>query len=69
MLICCFRVAVKLQHPALAEWIPLDMALTRFTFTNIKWFFPEYPMAWLSDEMEASYAFSIFTMDTGANLS
>ncbi|KAL7268152.1 hypothetical protein RUND412_009235 [Rhizina undulata] len=48
------EVAVKLQHPALAEWIPLDMALTRFTFTNIKWFFPEYPMTWLSDEMEAS---------------
>ncbi|RPB05085.1 ABC1-domain-containing protein [Choiromyces venosus 120613-1] len=53
-LIKCFRVAVKLQHPALAEWIPLDMALTRFTFTNIKYFFPEYPMTWLSDEMEAS---------------
>jgi len=50
------RVAVKLQHPALAEWIPLDMALTKFTFTNIKYFFPEYPMTWLSDEMEASYA-------------
>ncbi|KAG0136604.1 ABC1 family-domain-containing protein [Tuber indicum] len=48
------EVAVKLQHPALAEWIPLDMALTRFTFTNIKYFFPEYPMTWLSDEMEAS---------------
>lgn len=48
------EVAVKLQHPALAEWIPLDMSLTRFAFTNIKWFFPEYPMTWLSDEMEAS---------------
>ncbi|PWW78984.1 ABC1-domain-containing protein [Tuber magnatum] len=48
------EVAVKLQHPTLAEWIPLDMALTRFTFTNIKYFFPEYPMTWLSDEMEAS---------------
>ncbi|KAF8250741.1 ABC1-domain-containing protein [Wilcoxina mikolae CBS 423.85] len=48
------KVAVKLQHPALAEWIPLDMALTKFTFTNIKHFFPEYPLTWLSDEMEAS---------------
>jgi len=48
------EVAVKLQHPALAEWIPLDMALTKFTFTNIKYFFPEYPLTWLSDEMEAS---------------
>lgn len=48
------EVAVKLQHPALAEWIPLDMALTRFAFTNIKHWFPEYPMTWLSDEMESS---------------
>ncbi|KAF8475024.1 ABC1 family-domain-containing protein [Kalaharituber pfeilii] len=46
--------AVKLQHPALAEWIPLDIALTRFTFRNIKFFFPEYPLEWLSDEIEAS---------------
>lgn len=30
------------------------MALTKFAFTNIKHFFPEYPLAWLSDEMEAS---------------
>lgn len=57
------RVAVKLQHPTLAEWIPLDMSLTKFSFEYIKWFFPEYPMTWLSDEMEASYVcldFSIF---------
>lgn len=46
---------MKLQHPALAEWIPLDMSLTKFSFKYIKWFFPEYPMTWLSDEMEASY--------------
>lgn len=48
------EVAVKLQHPALAEWIPLDIALTRFAFTNIKYFFPEYPLTWLSDEIESS---------------
>lgn len=46
---------MKLQHPALAEWIPLDMGLTRWAFTNIRYFFPEYPLLWLSDEMEASY--------------
>lgn len=46
---------MKLQHPTLAEWIPLDMSLTKFSFEYIKWFFPEYPMTWLSDEMEASY--------------
>ncbi|KAI5809523.1 ABC1 family-domain-containing protein [Peziza echinospora] len=48
------EVAVKLQHPSLEEWIPLDIALTRFTFTNIRHFFPNYPLSWLSDEMEAS---------------
>ncbi|KAF3123445.1 hypothetical protein TWF703_000921 [Orbilia oligospora] len=49
-----YRVAVKLQHPSLAEWVPLDLALTRFALTNIKFFFPEYPMDWLSEEMELS---------------
>ncbi|KAF3930975.1 hypothetical protein ABW19_dt0207773 [Dactylella cylindrospora] len=48
------EVAVKLQHPSLAEWVPLDLSLTRFALTNIKFFFPEYPMDWLSEEMEVS---------------
>ncbi|KAK6517239.1 hypothetical protein TWF281_003904 [Arthrobotrys megalospora] len=48
------EVAVKLQHPSLAEWVPLDLTLTRFALTNIKFFFPEYPMDWLSEEMELS---------------
>jgi aarF domain-containing kinase len=48
------RVAVKVQHPALAEWINLDLGLTRFTFTMLKRFFPEYDLEWLSNEMELS---------------
>ncbi|EPS43212.1 hypothetical protein H072_2795 [Dactylellina haptotyla CBS 200.50] len=48
------EVAVKLQHPSLAEWVPLDLSLTRFALTNIKIFFPDYPMDWLSEEMELS---------------
>ena len=48
------KVAVKVQHPALAEWVPLDMALTRFTFATLKRFFPEYDLEWLSNEMEQS---------------
>ena len=48
------RVAVKVQHPALEEWVPLDLALTRFTFATLKRFFPEYDLEWLSDEMETS---------------
>ena len=48
------KVAVKVQHPALDEWVPLDLALTRFTFSQLKRVFPEYDLEWLSDEMELS---------------
>ena len=48
------KVAVKIQHPALGEWVPLDMALTRFAFATLKRVFPAYDLSWLSDEMEAS---------------
>lgn len=48
------KVAVKVQHPALAEWVPLDLALTRFTFSMLKRFFPEYDLEWLSKEMDMS---------------
>lgn len=48
------KVAVKVQHPSLQEWINLDLALTRFTFSTLKRFFPEYDLEWLSSEMEFS---------------
>ena len=48
------KVAVKVQHPALDEWAPLDLALTRFTFSQLKRVFPEYDLEWLSNEMEIS---------------
>lgn len=48
------QVAVKVQHPALGEWANLDLALTRFTFSTLKKFFPEYDLEWLSSEMEYS---------------
>ncbi|KAI9712525.1 MAG: hypothetical protein M1812_006834 [Candelaria pacifica] len=48
------RVAVKVQHPALQEWAPLDMRLTKMTFAALKYFFPSYDLEWLSDEMESS---------------
>ncbi|KAL9589974.1 MAG: hypothetical protein Q9203_001212 [Teloschistes exilis] len=48
------KVAVKVQHPALKEWVPLDLALTRLTFATLKYFFPEYDLEWLSREMELS---------------
>ena len=48
------KVAVKVQHPSLEEWVPLDLALTRFTFKTLKKAFPDYDMEWLSNEMEYS---------------
>ncbi|KAI5861134.1 ABC1-domain-containing protein [Durotheca rogersii] len=48
------KVAVKVQHPGLAQWAPLDLALTKFTFSTLKKFFPEYDLEWLSSEMEIS---------------
>lgn len=47
-------VAVKVQHPSLEEWVPLDLALTRYTFRTLKRAFPEYDMEWLSQEMDFS---------------
>lgn len=58
------KVAVKVQHPALAEWAGLDLALTRFTFSTLKRFFPEYDLEWLSSEMEYSLPQELdFTME------
>ena len=48
------RVAVKIQHPELDDFTPIDLLLSRFTFRTIKRFFPEYDMTWLSDEMDFS---------------
>ncbi|KIW95113.1 uncharacterized protein Z519_03697 [Cladophialophora bantiana CBS 173.52] len=47
-------VAVKVQHPSLEEWVPLDLALTRFTFRTLKRAFPDYDLEWLSNEMDFS---------------
>jgi len=48
------HVAVKVQHPELDDWAPIDLRLTRFTFSTLKWAFPEYDLTWLSDEMAVS---------------
>lgn len=48
------KVAVKIQHPELEAWAPLDLALTRISFSTLKRFFPEYDLEWLSSEMDVS---------------
>ncbi|KAI9848158.1 MAG: hypothetical protein M1837_000832 [Sclerophora amabilis] len=61
------KVAVKVQHPALEEWVPLDLALTRFSFRMLKKFFPEYDLEWLSSEMELSLPMELDFAREGEN--
>lgn len=48
------KVAVKVQHPSLELYIPLDIMLIQDVFRMIGYFFPEYPLTWLSDEIQRS---------------
>lgn len=48
------KVAVKVQHPSLAEFVPLDIYMTQTVFDLMYRVFPEYPMTWLGDEMQNS---------------
>lgn len=48
------KVAVKVQHPSLAEFVPLDIYMTQTVFDLMYKVFPEYPMTWLGDEMQNS---------------
>lgn len=47
------RVAVKFQHPSLAEFVPLDIYVTQMVFLLMLKVFPEYPLTWLGDEMQS----------------
>lgn len=48
------KVAVKVQHPSLSEFVPLDIYLTRSVFGLMRKVFPEYPLTWLGDELQNS---------------
>ncbi|ODQ67895.1 ABC1-domain-containing protein [Nadsonia fulvescens var. elongata DSM 6958] len=47
-------VAVKVQHPTLADFVPVDVFMTKWVFNAIDLFFPQYPLTWLSDELQSS---------------
>lgn len=61
------KVAVKVQHPDLENWAPLDMALARFSFATLKRFFPEYDLEWLSEEMSFSIPKELDFSEEGRN--
>lgn len=48
------EVAVKMQHPSLAKFVPLDVKLTKMTFDMMYKVFPDYSLTWLGDEMQES---------------
>lgn len=61
------KVAVKVQHPALDEWVALDIWLTSFTFATVKRFFPDYDFTWLSEEMQVSLPKELDFREEGRN--
>lgn len=48
------EVAVKCQHPTLSTLVPLDAMLTSYIFQVLDWWFPEYSLVWLSEELRES---------------
>ncbi|SCW02564.1 LAFE_0F09230g1_1 [Lachancea fermentati] len=48
------RVAVKCQHPSLKEFVPIDVLMTQTVFNVLDFVFPDYPLTWLSDELQNS---------------
>lgn len=47
-------VAIKVQHPTLQQYVPLDILMTRTVFAMMDYVFPEYPLNWLSEELQSS---------------
>ncbi|VEU20219.1 DEKNAAC100978 [Brettanomyces naardenensis] len=47
-------VAVKIEHPSLARFVPLDVWLTKTVFDLMYKVFPQYPLTWLGDELQSS---------------
>ncbi|KAF9241541.1 ABC1-domain-containing protein [Melanogaster broomeanus] len=45
------KVAVKLQHPHLAEFCDIDLEMVEVTLGWIKYWFPEFEFTWLPEEM------------------
>ncbi|KAK3112909.1 hypothetical protein LTR53_010326 [Teratosphaeriaceae sp. CCFEE 6253] len=61
------KVAVKVQHPSLDEWSRLDLWLTRFTFSTLRYWFPSYDLTWLADEMDESLPKELDFREEGRN--
>lgn len=61
------KVAVKVQHPSLEEFIPIDIYMTQKVFQLMYKFFPEYPLTWLGDELQSSIFVELNFVEEAAN--
>ncbi|KAJ7579222.1 ABC1 family-domain-containing protein [Mycena floridula] len=48
------QVAIKIQHPHLAEFCDIDMTMVEVTLGWIKYWFPEFEFTWLAEEMRTN---------------
>ncbi|KAF8629664.1 hypothetical protein AX17_005603 [Amanita inopinata Kibby_2008] len=48
------KVAVKLQHPHLAEFCDIDTEMVEVTLGWIKYWFPEFEFTWLAEELRTN---------------
>ncbi|KAF7321358.1 ABC1-domain-containing protein [Mycena kentingensis (nom. inval.)] len=61
------RVAVKLQHPALAEFAAIDIRTVDSSLGWIKWWFPEFEFTWLAEEMKENLPLEMNFVHEAAN--
>ncbi|KAJ6625621.1 ABC1-domain-containing protein [Mycena sp. CBHHK59/15] len=61
------RVAVKIQHPHLAEFCDIDMAVVESSLGWIKYWFPEFEFTWLAEEMRNNLPLEMDFIHEAAN--
>ncbi|KAJ7218037.1 ABC1 family-domain-containing protein [Mycena pura] len=61
------RVAIKIQHPHLAEFCDIDMAVVESSLGWIKYWFPEFEFTWLAEEMKTNLPLEMNFIHEAAN--
>ncbi|KAJ7462338.1 ABC1 family-domain-containing protein, partial [Mycena galericulata] len=61
------RVAIKIQHPHLAEFCDIDMTVVESSLGWIKYWFPEFEFSWLAEEMRTNLPLEMNFIHEAAN--
>ncbi|KAF7315635.1 ABC1-domain-containing protein [Mycena indigotica] len=61
------RVAIKIQHPHLAEFCDIDIAVVDSSLGWIKFWFPEFEFTWLAEEMKTNLPLEMNFVHEAAN--